>query len=70
MTPSSHLRDTIRAAREERGWSQDELAHHSGVSRPTIARLEAGRSVSTENLTKLATALGFELKLEPSRKQE
>jgi transcriptional regulator with XRE-family HTH domain len=30
----------LRAARAMIGWSQDQLAHRSGVSKPTIARLE------------------------------
>ena len=30
----------LRAARALLGWSQDELANQSGVSKPTIARLE------------------------------
>jgi predicted transcriptional regulator len=31
----------IKAARALVGWSQDDLARHSGVSVPTIKRLEA-----------------------------
>lgn len=31
----------IKAARALLGWSQADLARHSGVSEPTIARLEA-----------------------------
>lgn len=31
----------IKAARSLLGWSQDDLADHSGVSKPTIGRLEA-----------------------------
>jgi len=31
----------IKAARALLGWSQDDLAEHSGVSAPTIGRLEA-----------------------------
>lgn len=30
----------VKAARALLGWSQDELARSSGVSKPTIARLE------------------------------
>jgi len=30
----------LRAARALLGWSQDELAERSGVSKPTIARME------------------------------
>jgi transcriptional regulator with XRE-family HTH domain len=32
----------IKAARALLGWSQSDLAQHSGVSEPTIARLESG----------------------------
>ncbi|QEL21730.1 helix-turn-helix transcriptional regulator [Bosea sp. F3-2] len=32
----------LRAARALLGWSQDDLAAQSGVSKPTIARLELG----------------------------
>jgi predicted transcriptional regulator len=31
----------IKAARALVGWSQDDLAKHSGVSAPTVKRLEA-----------------------------
>jgi DNA-binding XRE family transcriptional regulator len=31
----------VKAARELLGWSQKDLAHHSGLSEPTIKRLEA-----------------------------
>ena len=34
----------LRAARALLGWSQDQLAEKSGVSKPTIARLELGSS--------------------------
>lgn len=50
----------IKAARALLGWSQADLAHSSGVSEPTIARLEAadgvlgGRETTAE---KIQTAL-------------
>ena len=31
----------VKAARALLGWSQSDLAHHSGISEPTIARLES-----------------------------
>ena len=31
----------IKAARALLGWSQGDLAHHSSISEPTIARLES-----------------------------
>lgn len=55
--------DDIRAARNQRGWTQEELAERAGVSRPTIARVERGDDVSTANLAKVAAALGLEIRL-------
>lgn len=55
----------IRAARLERGWTQQEIADAAGVSRPTVARLEAGEDVSTATLEKIAGALGMGLRLGP-----
>jgi transcriptional regulator with XRE-family HTH domain len=34
------LAERLRALRGERGWSLDELARRSGVSRATLSRLE------------------------------
>ncbi len=51
----------VRAARTARGWSQGELADHAGVSRPTVARVEAGEDVNTAKLWPLCDALGLEL---------
>lgn len=34
----------IREAREDRGWTQTDLAEHSGVSRPTIQRYENAKT--------------------------
>ena len=51
----------VKAARALLGWSQSDLARHSGISEPTIARLESadgelgGRS---ETVRKIRTALG------------
>ena len=46
----------VKAARALLGWSQSDLAHHSSVSEPTIARLEsaegdmAGRANTIEKI--------------------
>ena len=53
----------IRQAREARGWSQEELATRSAVSRPSIARIERGDDVSTATLGKVASALGLAVEL-------
>jgi transcriptional regulator with XRE-family HTH domain len=58
----SHPRDIgarIRTAREEQGWTQDQLAAAVGVSRSAVAQWETGRAGQvTTNLTRVATALG------------
>lgn len=68
MNEKSHtsvsLAETIREARRQRGWSQETLAEQARVSRPTIARVEAGNDISTATLSKVAEALGLTLKVE------
>lgn len=61
---SASLAESIREARHQRGWSQETLAEQAGVSRPTIARVEAGNDISTATLAKVAEALGLTLKVE------
>lgn len=53
----------IRDARKRRGWSQAELAENSSLSRPTIARIEAGNDVTTATIAKVAQVLGLRLEL-------
>lgn len=51
----------LKAARALLGWSQGNLASHSGVSEPTIARLEAEDGVlggRRETVAKILKALG------------
>jgi transcriptional regulator with XRE-family HTH domain len=51
----------LRRLRNETALSQEELAKRSGVSRATIADLEAGkRGAQPRTLRKLAGALGVE----------
>lgn len=58
----------VKAARSLLGWSQDDLADHSGVSKPTIGRLEAidsnepigGRPETGEALTAALEKAGIE----------
>jgi predicted transcriptional regulator len=50
----------IKAARALLGWSQSDLARHSGISEPTIARLEAANGElggRGETARKIRTAL-------------
>lgn len=53
----------IREARKRHGWSQTELAEKAGVSRPTIARVEANNDVTTATIAKIAHALDLTLEL-------
>jgi len=52
----------LRALRAERGWSLDELAAQSGVSRATLSRLENGETgPTTLVLARIAAAYGLTL---------
>src|SRR5262249_1482813 len=52
----------IRTAREACGMTQEQVAGHLGVSRPTVVQIEAGnRSVSSLELDKLAHLTGRDL---------
>lgn len=44
----------IRQRRLEKGWSQEELARHSGLSTRTIQRIEGGQKAGLESLKCLA----------------
>jgi len=56
----------VKAARELLGWSQKDLARHSGISEPTIKRLEArdgefgGREGSRFGVVAALKAAGIE----------
>src|SRR3954465_14681076 len=53
---------SVRALREENGWSQTELARRTGMTQSAIARFESGGTVPTlPVLERLAHALGVEL---------
>lgn len=53
------LGEALAAARQAAGLTQDELAAASGVSRPTISRLEQGTSsISSDRIWDLAQACG------------
>jgi len=54
------IAERLRALRMERGWSLDELAKHSKVSRATLSRLENAEASPTASvLGKLASAFGL-----------
>jgi transcriptional regulator with XRE-family HTH domain len=59
MTNPRDIGTRIREAREEVGWTQDQLAEAVGVSRSAVAQWETGRAGQvTTNLTRVAAALG------------
>ncbi|KGD89981.1 XRE family transcriptional regulator [Achromobacter sp. RTa] len=54
------IADRLKALRQERGWSLDELAGRAGVSRATLSRLEnAEVSATAGALGKLCAAYGL-----------
>lgn len=56
------IAERLKTLRNERGWSLDELAGRSGVSRATLSRLEnAAISPTTGMLSKLCAAYGMTL---------
>lgn len=59
------IAEQVRQAREKRGWTQNDLATHAGVSRPSVARIERGDDSSTSTLTKVVRALGLTLTVMP-----
>lgn len=51
----------LRRLRDERGLSQEELAHRAELHRTNVSKIERGlHAVSVDNLHWLATALGVE----------
>lgn len=57
-TPSDLFQERLRAARELRKWSQDELAEKAGMPPSSIAHFESGsRKPSFDTLRRLANAL-------------
>lgn len=53
------MRTTLTQARERCGWTPEELAEKSSVSRATIYRLESGATPAYGTVEKLEAALGL-----------
>lgn len=61
--PYSYIGQAIRALREERGWTQLDLAAKVGVAGPYISALEAGKKGYTnpnlDSISRFATAFNL-----------
>mgnify|MGYP001585774291 CR=1 FL=1 len=56
------MKERIKRARGERGWSQAELARRMSVTQPSVAEWESGRKApNMKNLMSLAKLLGVGL---------
>lgn len=53
------LADVVIKLREDRDWTQRELAKKAGVGDSTVARLEQGEEMKDESLRKVAAAFGL-----------
>jgi transcriptional regulator with XRE-family HTH domain len=59
----------IRSRREEKGYSQDELAGIMDVQRSTISKIENGKfGISIDYIVKFAWYLDFDIELLPKEK--
>lgn len=55
------LATNLRLLRNERGWSQEDLAAEAGLHRTFVGAVErAERNISLDNVEKLALAFGVE----------
>ena len=60
MSASWAVGQRIRAARLAKGWTQQDLADHSGIARANIARMEAGKHAPrVETIKVVAQALSL-----------
>ncbi len=62
MNLSTEFGDALRAARKRAGWSQSELAQHSGVHLNTVSQVERGSAdPRLSTLQALGNVLGLSL---------
>jgi transcriptional regulator with XRE-family HTH domain len=58
----AHPGDRVRAAREKRNWTQEQLAEAAGISKGFLSDIENDkRNISSESALKIADALGISL---------
>ncbi|CAJ1190965.1 helix-turn-helix domain-containing protein [Companilactobacillus nantensis] len=55
---------SIHQCRTKLQWTKSDLSKHSGVPVSTISKIENGNNTSIDTLTKLASAMGKNLKIE------
>ena len=59
MDVHQRLSRNMKALRHQKGWSQEELAHQSGLHRTYVSGVERGvRNPTLSILDKIASALG------------
>jgi transcriptional regulator with XRE-family HTH domain len=73
LEPEFELLDELLKARDEAGFTQEDVAKRMGTSRPAVARIEAGggskrHSPSIATLRKYADAVGCKLQIKLVRK--
>jgi transcriptional regulator with XRE-family HTH domain len=57
------LGERVRALREKRKWSQEDLAHESGLARSFTGAIERGeKDLRLSTLVKLANTFGVEIR--------
>lgn len=59
VAPATERRNKLRTLRLERGWTLDELAQRSHVSKSTIAQIERDRGPTLNNAVRIAAAFGL-----------
>jgi transcriptional regulator with XRE-family HTH domain len=52
------LGDRVRQVREERGWTQTELAKRAKIPQSSISTLESGQTKGSPHIVEIALALG------------
>lgn len=57
----------VRETRRALAWSQAQLALRAGVSRPTIARIEADQHVQMATLVQVAAVLDLQVAVVPQK---
>jgi len=64
LAPRFAIVRELMALREQRGWSQRELADRAGMKQPQLARLETGQvEPRLDTLQRLAMAMGCKMRV-------